>query len=51
MAEPKEDVPDPDLVQRQMHSAIERIRAKLVEPEAKPKSDHPIPEDTGDELS
>jgi hypothetical protein len=34
MPEP-EQAPDPDEVQDQMRSAIERIRARLVEPEGK----------------
>jgi len=39
MPEPGQNVPNPDEVEDQMRSAIERIRAKLAEPDAELKSD------------
>jgi len=47
---PEDDSPDPDEIEDQMRSAIERIRAKLTEPESTPKSEVPPPEDQTDEL-
>jgi len=48
---PDDELPDPDKVQDQMRSAIERIRAKLVEPDAELKSDTSLAEGRADELS
>jgi hypothetical protein len=47
---PEDDLPDPDKVQDQMRSAIERIRAKLTELEAEPKSEVAQAEGQTDEL-
>jgi hypothetical protein len=45
---PEEDSPDPDEIEDQMRSAIERIRAKLTEPE--PKSEDPQAENETEDL-
>jgi len=44
------DSPDPDEIEGQMRSAIERIRAKLAEPEVKPKSEDQQAEHQADKL-
>jgi hypothetical protein len=46
MAESQEGTPSPEEVQRQMRSAVERIREKWSEPE--PKSGDPPPENQPD---
>ena len=49
MRQPDGDVPSPDAVEEQMRSAIERIRAKLAEPEGKPKPENLQPENGAEE--
>ena len=50
MAEPKSEDPNPDEVERQMRSAIERIRAKLAEPDAGLKSERPQARERADKI-
>jgi hypothetical protein len=50
MAEPESENPNPDEVEREMRSAIERIRAKLAEPDTWRKSEDPPAGERADKL-